>query len=443
MDLKDLKALREEKMSRINAVRDGAKALGQDLTDENLTELEALADDVSGLDKQIEAAQAAHDRRVQLMERLDAQNEQEDEVGVVSTKDRAMSDPKHGFKSVGEFGAAVHAACDPSRSYAIDERLRMQAAATGNQQSVGADGGYLVPPEFSNMIWDGMNADPDNLLAMTDNYTVTGESLSFPANAETSRANGSRFGGVQGYWISEPGQIANSKPKFRQVRIEPQELAVLVYATDKLLRNTTALDQYISRAATSEINFLVSDAIVNGTGTGQPKGILSSASRVTVAKETGQAASTIVAKNLDKMWSRLHPKCRANAVWFINVDTEPQLQELSQEVGTGGVPLYRPAGGLAGSPLATLKGRPVMPIEYCQTLGTEGDIILADMSAYCTGTRGGGVNSAMSIHLRFDYAETAFRFMFEADGQPWLASAITPKNGTNTLSPFVTLATRS
>ena len=443
MDLKDLKALREEKMERANAIRNGAKALGQELSEDNLTELEAIADEVGSLNDQIEQAQAAHDRRVKLMERLDAQGTQDDEPAVVSTKDRVLDDPKHGFAGVGEFGAAVHAACDPSRGHAIDERLRMQAAATGNQQSVGSDGGYLVPPEFSNMIWDGMNQDPDNLLAMTDNYTVTGESLSFPANAETSRANGSRYGGVQGYWLSEAAQITSSKPTFRQVRIEPQELAVLVYATDKLLRNTTALDQYISRAATAEINFLVSDAIVNGTGAGQPKGILSSASRVTVAKETGQAASTIVADNLDKMWSRLHPKSRANAVWFINVDIEPQLQKLQQEIGTGGVPLYRPAGGLAGSPLATLKGRPVMPIEYCQTLGTEGDIILADMSAYCTGTRGGGVNSAMSIHLRFDYAETAFRFMFEADGQPWLASAITPKNGSNTLSPFVTLATRS
>ncbi len=115
---------------------------------------------------------------------------------------------------------------------------------------------------------------------------------------------------------------------------------------------------------------------------------------------------------------------------------------LSQVVGTGGVPVYLPPGGIADTPNARLKGRPVMPIEACATLGTEGDIILADMRAYVTGLKG-GIDSAMSMHLRFDYAETAFRFMFSADGQPWLASAITPFKGSNTLSPFVTLATRS
>ncbi len=84
-----------------------------------------------------------------------------------------------------------------------------------------------------------------------------------------------------------------------------------------------------------------------------------------------------------------------------------------------------------------------MPTEYNATLGTVGDIILADMGSYVTGTRG-GVSSAASIHLKFDYLETAFRFVYEMDGQTWLASAITPyKGGSNTLSPFVALATRA
>ena len=49
----------------------------------------------------------------------------------------------------------------------------------------------------------------------------------------------------------------------------------------------------------------------------------------------------------------------------------------------------------------------------------------------------------MSMHLRFDYAETCFRFMFAVDGQPWLASAITPFKGSNDVSPFVALAARA
>lgn len=349
-------------------------------------------------------------------------------------------DPKRGFRSLGEFGAIVASHTMPNGR--ADERLNIMQAITGMGQDVGSDGGFLVPPEFSVMIWDGLNAAPDNLLGRTDSYPVMGDSLTMNANAETSRAAGSRYGGIRAYWIGEGDQITSSSPTFRQLKLEPQELAVLVYVTKKLLGNAPSLDAYLTRAATEEINFLVSDAIINGTGSGQPLGVLNGGCTVSVAKEQGQGAATVLRENISKMWSRLHPRSRANAVWFINVDVEPQLDSLTLDVGTGGVPVYMPAGGISELPYGRLKGRPVIPIEYCATLGTVGDIILADLGMYASGTAG-GIDSAMSMHLRFDYAESVFRFMFAVDGQPWLQSAITPYKGTNTLSPFVTLATRA
>jgi HK97 family phage major capsid protein len=442
--------LKQDRAAKLAEAKElNAKA---DATAEDTAKVDALLAECDALAAQIDAAEKAEaemaERAAARAAKLAALDEQmaavpEPKAGrspIAKVRDMREDDPRRGFRSLGDFGAAVMGAAVPGR--ALDRRLGLVAAATGLQQGVGPDGGFLVPPEFSSMIWDGLNKSPDNLLSMTDQYTVSGESLTFNANAETSRATGSRWGGIQGYWISEAAQITSSKPTFRQVKIEPQQLAVLCYATDKLLANTAALDQYLGRAAQDEIMFLVNDAIINGNGVGKPKGILNSACRVAVSKETGQAAATIVKANIDKMWSRMHPQARANAVWFINVDTEPQLEQLSQVVGTGGVPVYLPPGGIADTPNARLKGRPVMPIEACATLGTEGDIILADMRAYVTGLKG-GIDSAMSMHLRFDYAETAFRFMFSADGQPWLASAITPFKGSNTLSPFVTLATRS
>ena len=347
-------------------------------------------------------------------------------------------DPKRGFSTLGDFARNVWSASQPGAR--LDDRMQILSAASGMQQGLGAEGGFLVPPEFSATIWDGLNKTPDNLLAMTDGYTVSGDSLTMNANAETNRATGSRWGGVRAYWIAEADQITSSKPTFRQVKIEPQQLAVLVYVTDKLLRNASALDQYVGRAAVEEINFLVNDAIINGTGVGQPLGILTSPCLVSVTKETGQAADTIVPKNIVKMFARCHARSRRNAVWFINQDIEPQLHTMTLDSGTAGQLVYMPPGGLSQSSYGTLLGRPVMPIEYCATLGTVGDIILADLSAYASGTQG-GLDSAMSMHLRFDYAETAFRFMFAVDGQPWLASAITPYKGTgNTVSPFVAVA---
>ena len=131
-----------------------------------------------------------------------------------------------------------------------------------------------------------------------------------------------------------------------------------------------------------------------------------------------------------------------NSVWLINQNIQPQLFTMSLAVGTGGVPVYMPAGGLSGQPYGTLFGRPVIAIEQAATLGTVGDIIFADLGGYILAEKG-GIESAMSIHVKFDYDESVFRFVMRVDGQPERASALTPYKGSDTLSHFVALATRS
>ncbi len=360
----------------------------------------------------------------------------------------AKEEGKRGFVSLGEFACLVYRACMPG-AQSMDQRLEKLLAATGGSQGVPSDGGFLVPPTFGTEIWDGLRSEPDNLLSMTDQFTVDGESLSFPANAETSRTNGILYGGVKANWLAEAAQIDDTKPKFRRIKLEPQELAVLIYETDKLIRNSpTALEQFLQRAASACINFNVGAAIIDGDGSGKPLGILNSSALITVAKESGQVADTIVFNNIVKMYARMHAVRRSNAVWLINQDIEPQLWNLTQEGTSSSTPVFLPAGsgtfdGASNSPLSTLLGRPIIPTEHCKTLGDVGDIIFTDLSAYASGTRGGGVRADTSIHLRFDFAETAFRFMFEVDGKPWLLSALTPANSANTLSTMVALAARA
>ena len=219
--------------------------------------------------------------------------------------------------------------------------------------------------------------------------------------AETSRATGSRYGGVRGYWIKEADQITSSQPKFRDLKLEPQELAVLVYVTDKMLRNSpVALEQYVTRAASEEIAFLTGDSIINGDGSGKPLGILNSGCIVSVAKETGQLAATIVAENIDKMYARMWAPSVNSAVWFINQDVWPQIFNLHRTHGTGGTPMYLRPGEMNSSPNGLLMGRPIVPIEQCQTLGTNGDIIFADLGEYITATKGGVETASSTVGLR-------------------------------------------
>lgn len=356
--------------------------------------------------------------------------------------DSADDDPAAGFRSFGEFALAVRDACQPGKR--PDDRLALMAKApAGMGETTGADGGFLVPTQFSRKILERVFAG-QNLLAMTDSYTVGSNSIAFPRNAETSRANGSRWGGVRAYWRSEGDQATASRPTFSQLQLTLHKLFILVHASDELLSDThgNSLEQYLTRVAGEEINFVVSDAILNGSGTGQPLGILNSPCLVTVDADVDQDPATVTASNIARIWSRLWAPCRANAVWLINQDVESQLHTMTVGTGSAAALAYLPPGGLAGKPFATLLGRPVLPIEWCSTLGAVGDIVLADLRHYVTISRG-LVESALSIHLRFDYDESTFRFIFRVDGKPWWSAPLTPYKGTNTQSCFVTLAERA
>ena len=182
------------------------------------------------------------------------------------------------------------------------------------------------------------------------------------------------------------------------------------------------------------------DAFINGIGSGQPLGLLNADALVTVSKETGQAATTITAENIDKMYSRMLPASRSRAVWIAHPDTLPQIVSLSRSVGTGGAPVMM--SSMAGSAPASIYGRPLILSEKCQTLGTAGDVYFADLSYYVVGDRQ-SLSMASSPHVRFQNDETVWRFTQRVDGRPWLESALTPRNGSNTISPFINLATRS
>ncbi len=220
---------------------------------------------------------------------------------------------------------------------------------------------------------------------------ISGNSMTVNGNAEASRVNGSRFGGVQSYWAGEAAQYTASKPTFYQVNLKLHKCTALVYVTDELLEDAQALEGYINRVAPAEITFRINDALVNGTGAGMPLGFLNAPCKVTqTGVATGSAANTICAQNITDMWIRLYAPSRRNAVWVMNQDAEGQLDGLKYTTGSSsGQLVYSPPGGLSGLGYATIKGRPVITVEQAATLGTEGDISLVDFSQFVGITKGG------------------------------------------------------
>lgn len=352
-----------------------------------------------------------------------------------------------GFRSVGEQLQAI-ASAEMNGSANIDPRLHWgqvvpQMAITGAGTSVPSDGGYLVQKDIMTECCNRMFSGGE-LLSQVDSVEIgpTSDGLKINVVDETSRATGSRWGGVQVYWGAEADSATAKKPKLRQTQLELKDLIGLAYVTERALMDASVLEQVYMKAFTEEFTFMMEDAMFNGVGGGQMLGFLNSGALVSVTKETGQAAATLVYENVLNMWSRMWMRSRKNAVWAINQDIEPQLHKMSIPVGVGGLPVYLPPGGLSQSPYATLFGRPVIPTEYNATLGTVGDICLIDPTQYVT-IRKGGLTADSSIHVRFINNERTFRWLYRIDGQPKWTVPLTPAKGTATKSPFVALATRA
>lgn len=381
-------------------------------------------------------------------------------VAVVGDEaDRALEG--NPFKTPGEFYMEVKNA---AQGRTIDERIKplksemyeegiiyklpkiaqnALKAPSGLSEVVPADGGFLVGTQRQPGV--GMRSDSElgQVWNRAANVEIGPNSNGLTMNMvdETSRANGSRWGGVLGYWLAEAAEKTASKPTFDQLEAKLKKVAALLYATDEVLQDATALASLVNMLVPSELAFQKDDKAINGSGVGVPLGILNSPALVTVAKETEQAAATIVAQNIINMYSRREGS-PTNYVWFVNQEVEPQLHQLNLPVGTGGALVYMPPGGLSASPYGSLYGRPVIPIEQASALGTVGDIMFVNMQKYLTISKG-GVQSAESIHVRFIYDESVFRFVERVDGMPMVKAPLTPFKGSNTRSPFVALATRS
>ncbi len=449
MNLEKLRELWAAAFARCEEIRGKAKTEARAYTEDERTALDAALAEMDRLDADIKREEAIEAR----MAASKPKQVRPDVPARTEVHDNAEDEP---FRGIGEQLLAVRNVAE-SRGHMYDPRLRKYdlqdvkvRAASGLNETVASDGGFLVMTEVGTAI-EKVAFDTGVLVGKTRKITLGPNSngIKIPTVDETSRVNGSRWGGVRAYWQAEATATTATKPKFGQIELGLNKLFALIYATDELLMDATALGSYVQQAAGEELAFALDDAIVRGTGAGVPLGILNASCTVSVAKETSQPAATILYENVSKMRARMTPRSFLRSEWFVNIDCYPQLEKMviphKNVAGTdnvSGQAVWIPARGAQDPPNGSIFGRPVNVIEHCETLGTVGDIILADLGEYLM-TEKGGVQSASSIHVNFLTDETAFRFTMRTDGQPARKSAITPYKGTGTLSPFITLATRA
>lgn len=421
----EMKAKREDARLKAMAVLNKAEAEDRFLTEDEQKEIDGYESEIRSWDESISRAE-----KMLAIEPEDRSVTEKPEVKPTPNKGEEKR-----FATFGEQLLAAYRAAAPGGK--VDERLTTRAAS-GLNESTPSDGGFLVQQDFVTELLK-RTYETGILASRAKKIPISTNANGMKINAvdEDSRANGSRWGGVQTYWEGEADELTGSKPKFRQLELSLKKLTGLCYATDELLQDAAALEAVIRQAFAEEFGFKIDDAILDGSGEGEPLGILKSGAIVKVEKEKDQT-DIITVENLIKMWNRLWARSRANAVWYINQELEPYLYTLK----LGDKPVYIPAGGLSEKPYGTLFGRPVIPLEQCSAAGDIGDIVLADIGQYLLIDKG-GVKAASSIHVRFLYDESVFRFIYRVDGKPIWNKPLTPYKGSSSVSPFVTLAKRS
>ena len=420
----EMKAKREDARLKAMAVLNKAEAEDRFLTEDEQKEIDGYESEIRSWDESITRAERM----------LAIEPEERGVTEKPEAKPAPQKPEEKRFATLGEQLLAAYRAAMPGGH--TDERLSTRAAS-GLNESTPSDGGFLVQQDFVTELLKrtyetGILASKVKKIPISTNAN----GLKINAVDEDSRANGSRWGGVQTFWEAEADEHTGSKPKFRQMELSLKKLTGLCYATDELLQDAAALEAVIRQAFAEEFGFKMDDAILSGSGEGEPLGILNSGALVKVEKEKDQK-DTITVENLIKMWNRLWSKSRANAVWYINQEIEPYLYTLK----LGDKPVYIPAGGISEKPYGTIFGRPVVPLEQCSAAGEVGDIILADVGQYLLIDKG-GIKAASSIHVRFLYDENVFRFIYRVDGKPIWNKPLAPYKGKATVSPFVALDKR-
>ena len=305
--------------------------------------------------------------------------------------------------------------------------------------TIPSSGGFLVPEAVRSVLAEkALEQSVVRPRAMV--IPMEAASVAFPTIDETTH-NGSVMGGMVAYWAAEGDDLTDSAPTFGQVKLEANTLTTYTEVPNQLLQDSAvSLASFIDTQYPRAHSFFEDIACLTGSGVGQPLGVLNAPAMLTVSKEAGQLADTIVWQNILRMFCRLLPTSIGTAVWVVSPGCFFELATMALSVGTGGSAIWL-NNGVAGPPM-TILGRPVIISEKVPVLGDAGDISLIDFSQYLVGDRM-YMEAMSSPHYKFQSVKTAYRFIQRVDGRPWLRSPLTPANGGDTLSAYVRVEARA
>ena len=452
-DLKAIQLKAQATVGRSQAILRRAEGGKRDLTPDEDRQLESLDRQFTALESEADAFRAAI-----------ADLESEPQPRIAGPNPIASRGPVQGTQptpgTVGAIGigcrySAMFGAPAASREFdnlgafakAVYERnpRLFRADASGMNEGVGADGGFYVPTQFYAGIMDN-SLSQEVVRPGATVVPMTSASVAIPMFDTSNRSTG--IANLEGKKTGEGATAATQMPKVRQITLNARKVSVLVPTTIELLQDAPQLfGGLLQTAMTDALAQTLDTWFINGTGAGAPLGVMNASVLVSVAKDVGQVNYTLTPTNIAGMVSRLAPGSWARSQWIVSPSALAQLFTLTTVVknvaGSENVGGHAPEFfSVLPNGQFSLLGRPLVVSDRCQALGAKGDILLADLSQYLVGIRQ-NAELAVDTSIGFKESEVWFRLNCRVDGQPAQAAAITPRVGSASLSPFVTLDARS
>jgi len=413
-------------------------------------------------------AKAVHDRDQEIATQVreetqrvlaDWLREQRDSDGVVPV-DLGFSNPQQlvdrasargGLYNPRAMGAAVDKEFESSSDFfsLIWHNRQRDASAQAKlgrvrnafSSTVPSEGGFLIPETLRSEL---LRVSLETAIVRPRARVIPMETLRvpFPAIDATSNVS-SVFGGIVGYWTEEGAALTASQAAFGRVVLDAKKLTAYTEVPNELIADSlTSFQAFIDEIFPEALAFYEDDAFINGSGVGEPLGYLNGSAVITVTRATADLIDWV---DIVKMYARMLPQSLNRAVWIASVDSVPELLQMVMATGNATIPVVSPPLWLTGqqgiaAPTLSILGRPLIFSEKVPKLTEPGALSFVDFGFYLLGDR--QVMSAMSSpHFKFQNDQTAYRIIERVDGRPWLNSAVTPKNNSDTLSPFVTLST--
>jgi HK97 family phage major capsid protein/HK97 family phage prohead protease len=343
---------------------------------------------------------------------------------------------KNQFRNMGE---QLQAIARHHRGLGMDERLR---AIQGANTVTGEDGGFLLQPEFAQGIMKNIY-ETGQIISRCATIPLSAGKNSLVENRGDNFDRSTRpFSGMSVEWTEEGGVINKSKPNLIRLETRASKITGLFYVTEETLQDASALSAFAQDEMSSALEFAIEEAVLRGNGVGKPLGILNAGTKatVTIAKESGQAAGTVVLDNISKMYAAAYKQGASNMVWLANDELFVDLLKLQ----LGNQPVFMPAGGISGSPFATIFNTPVIFTDQASAKGAKGDLMLLNLSQYRLAMKEQAQMSE-SMHVEFLSDQQVFKIRSRSGGQSLWPDSIKPRNATSgfRMSPFVVLEARA